>query len=169
MLHLNVMDGEKKLRDYATLIKETQYHPVSDQITHIDFIRISLDEEIEVNVPVVARGDAIGVKDGGSLDHHLWELNITCLPMKIPKNLEADVTELKIGDAVYVKDIVLPEGVTTDHDPEDIIISVVPPMKEEEEASAEEGDASEEPEVTKEKPKEAALGDAPAAKEKKEG
>jgi len=171
VLHLNVMEGEKKLLDYATLIKETQHNPVTDQITHIDFVRISLDEEIEVKVPIVARGDAIGVKEGGSLDHHLWEIDITCLPMNIPKNLEVDVTELKIGDAIHVKDIVLPQGIVTEHDPDDIVISVVPPMKEEAETPAEEGDASAEPEVTKEKPKEeSSKGEAGSkAQEKKEG
>ena len=151
VFHLNVMEGEKKLRDYAVIVKEEQHAPVSDKLQHIDFHRISLTEELEVKVPIVTKGEAVGVKnDGGSLDHTVWELDIVCLPTNIPEKISIDVTELGIGDAIHVKDIVLPEGVKTNHDPEAILVSVVPPMKEVE-VPAEGEEDSIEPEVTKEK------------------
>ncbi|MBU4333873.1 MAG: 50S ribosomal protein L25, partial [Candidatus Omnitrophica bacterium] len=113
--------------------------------------RISLTEVIEVTVPIEAKGEADGVKnDGGSLDHAMWELDIICLPMNIPEKIQIDVTSLKIGDAIHVKDIVLPEGVTTEHDLESIVLAVLPPMKEEDETEGEES-VSLEPEVIKEK------------------
>ena len=151
VFHLNVMEGEKKLRDYAVIVKEEQHAPVSDKLQHIDFHRISLTEELEVKIPIVTKGEAAGVKnDGGSLDHTVWELDVVCLPTNIPEKISIDVTELGIGDAIHVKDIVLPEGVKTEHDPEAILVSVVPPMKEVE-APAEGEEENIEPEVIKEK------------------
>jgi large subunit ribosomal protein L25 len=155
VFHLNVLDGDKKVRDCAAIIKEEQHDPVSDDLLHVDFHRISLAEEIEVKVPIVAKGEAIGVKKGGgSVDHVMWELDIVCLPRKIPEKIEIDVSALDIGDAVHVKDIILPEGVRTKHNPEAILISVVPPMKEVEISAEEEKGI--EPEVIKEKKKEGA-------------
>jgi len=166
ILHLNVLEGEKKLRDYSVIVTEEQHNPVSEDIMHIDFKRISLKEEIEVKVPVKTLGEPIGVKQGGgSVDHHLWELDVICLPTDMPERIDIDVSELEIGQAVHVKDLPLPEGVKTNHDPEDIVASVVPPMKEEEEVPVEDEDA--EPEVIGEK-KEGKEEEAPAAEEKKE-
>lgn len=150
VFHLNVLEGEKKLRDYSAIVKEEQREPVSDDLLHIDFHRISLTEEIEVKVPINVKGEAVGVKEGGgSVDHAMWELDVVCLPTNIPEKIEIDVTELNIGDAIYVKDIVLPEGVATKHDPEAILVSVVPPMKEVEVPEEEEEEG--EPEVIGEK------------------
>jgi large subunit ribosomal protein L25 len=133
VFHLDVFEGDKKLRDYAAIVKEEQLHPVSDDLVHIDFKRINLKEKIEIKVPILVRGEAIGVKqDGGSVDNPLWELEVFCLPTNIPQNIEVDVSELKIGDAIHVRDLTLPENVITNHDPESIIVSVVPPMREEE-------------------------------------
>ena len=107
LFHLNVLNGEKKVKDYTAIVKEVQYAPVNDSILHIDFYRINLTKEIEVKVKVVTKGDAIGVKaDGGALEHILWELDVICLPTKIPNKIEIDVTSLKIGDAIHVRDIV---------------------------------------------------------------
>lgn len=148
VFHLRVLEGEKKLREYSAIVKEEQHEPVSDDLLHIDFHRISLTEEIEIKAPVSVKGEAIGVKEGGGLlDQVLWELDIVCLPTNIPEKIEVDVSELNIGDAIYVKDIVFPEGVTTKHDPEAILVSVAPPMKEVEVSEEEEG----EPEVIGEK------------------
>lgn len=154
IFRLNVMDGEKKLRDYSVIVKEEQHNPVSDQLVHIDFNRISLTKELEVKVPIETKGDPVGVKrDGGSLEHILWELSVICLPTKIPQKIVVEVGHLAIGDAVHVKDISLPEGVRTKQDPDTILVSVIPPMKEEAMAPAEGGPT--EPEVLKEKKPEA--------------
>jgi large subunit ribosomal protein L25 len=166
LFHLDVMQGDKKLRDYSVIIKEEQHDPVVDNVLHIDFYRISLTEKIEVKVSIETRGEPVGVKkEGGSLEHHLWELDVICLPINIPAHLTVDVTNLAIGDAIHVKDIALPAGVVTEHDPESIVVTVVPPMKEEPEKAEE---APTEPEVIKEKPKEEKeKKDAGAEKEQK--
>ncbi len=154
IFHLNVLDGEKKLRDYSVIVKEEQHDPVSDRLLHIDFNRISLTKELEVKVPIETKGDPVGVKrDGGSLEHILWELSVICLPKKIPQKIVVEVGHLLIGDAIHVKDITLPEGVRTKQDPETILVSVIPPMKETAMAPAEGGPT--EPEVMKEKKPEA--------------
>lgn len=169
IFRLNVFQADKKLRDYAALVKEEQYHPVSDQVIHIDFNRISLTDKISVKVAIVANGEAIGVKrDSGSLEHALWELDIVCLPTQIPHHLEVDVSKLEIGDSIHVKDIILPEGVTTKHDLEAMVMTVVPPMKEE---ALSEAPAAELEVIKEKKDKEPAAADkkdVPAADKKAE-
>ena len=165
IFRLNVMDGENKLRGYSVIVKEEQHDPVSDKLVHIDFNRISLTKELEVKVPVETKGDPVGVKrDGGSLEHILWELPVICLPTKIPQKIVVEVGHLEIGDAIHVKDITLPEGVRTKQDPDTILVSVIPPMKEEAMAPAEGGPT--EPEVLKEEKPEA--GEAKEGEGKKE-
>jgi large subunit ribosomal protein L25 len=152
ILHLNILEGEAKFKDYPVLVKDIQYDPVTDEIRHIDFIRISLTEKVEVKVPLHLKGDAIGVKEGGSLEHHLWEIDVVCLPTQIPTQINIDVSTLKMHDVIHVKDIVFPADVHTDHDPEAAVVSVVPATREVEEEGTEEPSA--EPEVIKEKKKE---------------
>lgn len=168
IFHLNIMEGEKKLKDYSAMIKEVQHHPVTDSTIHIDFGRISLTQEITVKVPIVARGESIGVKqDGGALDHIIWELEVICLPTKIPQQIEVEVSHLKTHDVILVKELKLPEGVKTRQNPESIVFSVSAPMKEiTPEADVAAGPA--EPEVTKEKKEEVKTGVA-AEKPKAEG
>lgn len=140
VFHLNVMEGDKKLRDYSAIVKEEQHEPVSFKLLHLDFLEISLTEEIEVNVAVEPRGEAVGVKQGGgSIDQPMWELDVICLPTNIPEKLEVQIDHLEIGDAIHVKDIKLPAGVRTEHDPEATVLACVPPMKEEEMEAAVEG------------------------------
>lgn len=122
------------------LIKEVQYDPVRGDIIHVDFNEISLTKAIKVNITVVAKGEPAGVKqEGGSLEHNLWEVEIECLPTSIPENIEVDVSGLKLGDAVHVKDLIVPAGVKILNDPEAAVLSVAAPMKEEAPVEAVEG------------------------------
>lgn len=158
IFHLNVFDGQKKLKDLPALVNEEQHNPVTDTVLHVDFKQISLKEKIKIKVPISAKGEPIGVKrDNGSLDHVMWELEVTCLPTQIPQNIEVEVSHLAIGDNIYVKDLVLPDGVSTKADPEGIVFHVVPPMKEI--LPEEPGTAKAEPEVIKEKKPEAGEGE----------
>ncbi len=151
--HINVLDEGKKVADFPAIIKDIQLHPVSDEVIHLDFNRISLDKEIEINIKVITKGEAIGVKrDGGTLDHLMWELDIICLPTNIPHHIEADITNLGIHDSIHVKDLVLPKGVRTKHDPDAVVVTVAGSMREE--TAAAETEAPVELEVLKEKKKE---------------
>ena len=157
--HLNLVDEDKKISDFPAVIKDIQLHPVTDEVIHIDFNRISLDKEIEIKVKVLSKGDAVGVKrDGGTLEHLMWDLDVICLPTNIPHHLEADVTNLGVHDSIYVKDLVLPPGVHTKHDPQSVVITIAGSIREEVAVPVVEGEeaaaAGSEPEVLKEKKKE---------------
>ncbi|MFC1658474.1 50S ribosomal protein L25 [Candidatus Omnitrophota bacterium] len=151
------------------LVKDVQYDPVKEDIIHIDFQEISLTSKIKVNVGIVAKGEAIGAKqDNGALNHILWELELECLPTQIPEEIKVDVSQLKIGDVIHVRDLSLPEGVRAINDPESLVFSLEPPIKEEEiVAPAAEGEEAAEPEVIKEK-KEVPEEGKPEKEEKKE-
>ena len=166
IITLKIKD-DKKAKGRPCLIKEIQYDPVHEDIIHVDFNEISLTEAIKVNVPIEAKGEPVGVKqEGGSLEHVIWEIEVECLPTNIPKNIEVDVTALKMGDAIHVKDIVFPSGVKPLHDPAAIVLHVTAPMKEEVPVEAVEGELKQEPEVIKEKKEVPAEGEAAEAKDK---
>ncbi len=152
IIKLSIANEDKKSREVPVIIKEMQHDPVSDELMHIDFNQISLTKEIKVKVPIVAKGEAIGVKqDGGSLAHLLWDLEIECLPAQIPAHIEVDVSNLKINDSIHIKDLIMPAGIKVLHDLDLVVLSVAPPVKEvvTEEAAVE--GAAAEPEVIKEK------------------
>jgi large subunit ribosomal protein L25 len=151
IINLKIKD-DKKAKGRPCLVKEIQYDPVREDIIHVDFNEISLTETIKVNVPVQTKGEAIGVKqEGGSLEHLLWEVEVECLPTNIPKDIQVDITALKMGDAIHIKDIVFPEGVKPLNDPAAVVLHVVAPMKEELPAEGAEAEVAKEPEVIKEK------------------
>jgi len=128
---LNIEGGEGKAKDMTVLIKEIQREPIRELILHVDFNEISLTETLKVNVPLAAHGEPVGVKaDGGTLEHVMWELQVECLPTNIPEKIEVEVSGLKIGDSIYVKDIAAPEGVKILTDPELIAMIVKPPKVE---------------------------------------
>ena len=168
IINLNIKD-DKKHKSRPCLIKEIQHDPVHGDIVHVDFNQISLTKEIKVNVPIIAKGEAVGVKlEGGSLEHVLWEIEIECLPVNIPKDIEVDVSSLKLGESIHIRDIIVPSGVKIVNDPGAIIISVAAPMKEEAPVETVEGEEKQEPEVIKEKKEVPAEGEVPEAKEGKE-
>jgi large subunit ribosomal protein L25 len=144
--------GDNKHKAQPCLIKEIQYDPVKGNIIHVDFNEISLTKAIKVNVPVVSKGEPVGVKqEGGSLERILWEVEIECLPTDIPKEIAVDVSQLKIGDDIHIKDITFPSNIKVLTDIEAIVFSVAAPIKEEVAATPVEGEVQQEPEVIKEK------------------
>ena len=158
--------GGDNVKDKTVLIKEIQRDPIKADMLHVDFAEISLTEVLKVNVPVVSRGEPVGVKiDGGVLDHVIWELQVECLPTAIPEKIETDVANLKIGDAIYVKDLKVPEGVKVLNDADLIVMIVKPPKIEAVKVEVTE-EASTEPElIRKKKEEEAAEEAAPGDKE----
>lgn len=124
----------------TALVKELQYHPVTDEIIHVDFYEISMEREVEVEVPVEIVGKAKGVELGGHLQQLLQTITVACLPGLIPDKIEVDVTELGLGDVLRVKDLTPPEGVRYLDDPEEPIVTILAP----EEEAAEEGEEAEE-------------------------
>ena len=168
VINVRIKD-DKNHKSRPCIIREIQHDPVHGDIMHVDFNQISLTKKIKVNVPVVTKGEPVGVKlEGGSLEHMLWEIEVECLPTNIPQEIEIDVSTLKLGDSVHIKDIAVPPGAEILNDPEAIILSVAAPMKEEALTEPVEGEGSQEPEVIKEKKEVAAEGKEPEEKENKE-
>jgi large subunit ribosomal protein L25 len=161
---LNV-EGEKA-EQYA-ILKDRQKDPISQDLMHIDFQRISMQEAIEVSVAFKIIGEAPGVKAGGVLELVLHEVKISCLPKDMPQNIEVNVGALEIGNSVHIKDLVLPKGVKVLADAENIVLHVASPTKLEEKPATEEAAASAEPEVIS-KGKKDEEGEASAEKPKKE-
>jgi large subunit ribosomal protein L25 len=160
---------DKRQKARSCLIKEIQYDPVHGGIVHVDFNEILLTKAIKVNVPVVAKGEPQGVKqEGGSLEHILWEIEVECLPTDIPKEIEVDVSQLKIGDSIFVKDISLSKEVKILNNPAAVVLSVTAPMKVEVPVAPVEGEVPTEPEVIKEKKEVPAEGEETEGKESKE-
>lgn len=112
------------------VIKEMQFDNIYNKIRHIDFLEISMDKKIEIHVPLEFTGTAIGVKDqGGMLDIPIREILVECLPMDMPHKIEVDISDLRLGQAIHVKDIPLAEGVNAQDDPLKVVTSVVAKIK----------------------------------------
>jgi len=171
---VDLIVGDKGKKPKPVMIKEVQYHPIRNEVLHVDFNEISLTKEIKVNIPVVTKGKADAVtREEGTVEHIMWEIEIECLPTEIPEKIEVDISELKIGDKIFVKDLAIPSEIKVLSDPELIVLSGEPPHKLEEvvEPTAE-GEEATEPEVIskgkKEEEGEAAEEAAPPKEEKKE-
>lgn len=148
------------------LVQEVQHAPLGGAILHIDFHAISMDEVIEADVPLEPTGIANGVKNmGGLLEHNLRSLAIECLPRDLPDLITVDVSALNIGDAIHVREIQLPPGVTTRVQPDLTAFSVLAPTVEEEPVAAA-AEAPTGPEVIREKKEDPEAAAASAAKEK---
>lgn len=144
------------------IIRDLQFDPVSERLLHVDLQEVTADRAITVRVAVRPVGEAAGVKDQkGILNLVLHELDISCLPTRIPERIDADVTALMIGDVLTVADLQAPEGVRILNDPGQAVVTVAPPMAEEVVAPVAPAAATTaEPEVlTERKPKEEEAAD----------
>ena len=111
----------------TVMLKELQADPIKPVYYHADFYEISMDKELTLNVPVHLVGTPAGASKGGILQHVKRDLSVACLPGNLVEFLEVDVTALDIGDAVHVKDLVLPAGMKTAEDAETTIAVVTAP------------------------------------------
>ena len=112
---------------FLTMPREVQRDIVRGTLLHVDFLRIRRDVAIQVDVPVQLVGESVGVKEGGVVEHHLWELRIECLPTQVPESIEADISALAINDSLHVADLTIPQHLTVLTPLEEALVSVVPP------------------------------------------
>jgi large subunit ribosomal protein L25 len=137
--------------EWLAMPRDVQRDNIRDLLIHVDFLRIARDERITVEVPVHIVGDSHGVREGGVVEHHLWNLQLECLPQDVPTAVEADITPLGIGESLKVEDLAVPPDCTILTSTDEIVVSVVTPqilrVEEEEEvaagAEAAEGEAAE--------------------------
>ncbi|ADO77874.1 50S ribosomal protein L25/general stress protein Ctc [Halanaerobium praevalens] len=158
--------GEDGGEDEATvIIKDYQKDVIKQNLLHVDFQFISMDEKITVSVPMRLEGDALGVRNGGVLQHLLREIEIDALPAEIPEEITIDISELEVGESLAVADLELSEGLDLVTESDEVIVTVVTPtelVEEDEETEAEDeflepeviGEDDEEEEEVEEEPAE---------------
>jgi large subunit ribosomal protein L25 len=113
------------------LFKSVQYHPVTEEVLHVDLYGVRMDQAITIKVSLLLTGNAIGVKDeGGILNQPLNEIEIQCLPSDIPDSFVLDITDLGIGDSLNASDIELDEKISLITNKDAVAVSVTQPMKE---------------------------------------
>ena len=121
-------DGESQY----TMLKQVQYHPVTDEVIHIDLMRVRRSEKMTISVPVVLVGDAIGVKEGGVLSQSLTQVEISCYPTDVPEQIDLKIDDLEINAALNVGDIDTgSEDIELISDASLNIVSITPPASEE--------------------------------------
>ncbi|HXX58950.1 MAG TPA: 50S ribosomal protein L25 [Thermodesulfovibrionales bacterium] len=158
IVNLQFSGGENRL----ALMKDYQVDPLKGELLHTDFFEVSLSEELVVTVHVTTTGEPIGVKrDGGLLQFGIREIEIQCLPDKIPGHVELDVSGLETGKSIHVGDLALGEGIKILSDPGGLIAIVTAPVVEEVAAApaAAPAEGAAEPEIIKKGKKEEAPGE----------
>ncbi|HSJ02795.1 MAG: 50S ribosomal protein L25 [Verrucomicrobium sp.] len=144
------IDGEAQ--DSLALVQEVQHDYLRGGILHIDFHAVAADEDIHASVPVILSGIEVAEKKGGKLEFVLHSLEVHCLPKDLPETLALDVAYLNVGEAVHIRELTLPEGVST-HLDGDVVVAILKEPLVVEEVAAPATDA-----------KAPAKGKAPAAK-----
>ena len=137
----------------VVLVRDVQWDHLGKEIIHLDFARVSADESIETDVRLDIRGTAPGVAEGGVLEVIVHELRVTCRANAIPDSIKVDVSNLHLDQELKVKDLVLPDGVKVDAEP-DLLLVHVSSRAQAEETAAVEGESVTQPEVIKPERKE---------------
>lgn len=127
LITLKVKGGGER----QVLLKDFQQDPVSRSILHVDFVEVRENEQVKVKVPVVLVGKAAGQAEGGILNQVRRDIEVYALPSAIPEKIEADVTNLKIAQALHINDVKLPAGVNIKSNVNYTIAVVSVPEKEE--------------------------------------
>ena len=120
------------------ILREVQFHPVTDRVSHIDLVALHAGEKIRVDIPVNLVGTAAGVKDGGIIDFILHKLTIECLPDAIPAHIDVDISDLRIGHSIHVTELPAHPSYTVSADDTAVIVACTPPKT----AEAAEADAT---------------------------
>uniref|UniRef100_A0A7C3ML28 Large ribosomal subunit protein bL25 n=1 Tax=Dictyoglomus thermophilum TaxID=14 RepID=A0A7C3ML28_DICTH len=137
ILKIIVEDGNNSVTETA-LLQDIQIDPLTDEPIHVDFHAVTLEEVVDVYVPVVLKGEPKGVKQGGLLQHGVEEILVRALPLDIPTNIEVDISDLDIGDAITVRDLNIPDKIKVLTPLDDVIVAIVTPQRYTEETTVSE-------------------------------
>jgi large subunit ribosomal protein L25 len=124
------LSDDKKVHQRPVMIKNVQKAPVSDKVLHVDFLQVSMERVVQVEVPVHLSGAPVGVVKGGVIEQHLRSVMIESLPGQIPERIDIDISNLDIGDSIHISEISLPGVKLLDH-ADVAIVGVTPPEAEE--------------------------------------
>ena len=123
-IKLIIDDGGSKKTEKLSLIKELQVQPLTGKLYHADFYEVDVKRKITMDVSLRFIGKAIGVENGGELQHIKRQVKISCLPLDLPDHIDADVTNLGIGDSLKIRDLNVAEGITLLDRPDTSIAAV---------------------------------------------
>lgn len=123
-IKLIIDDGGSKKTEKLSLIKELQVQPLTGKLYHADFYEVDVKRKITMDVSLRFIGKAIGVENGGELQHIKRQVKISCLPLDLPDHIDADVTNLEIGDSLKIRDLNVAEGITLLDRPDTSIAAV---------------------------------------------
>ena len=144
IITLEITD-QKTDKQHNVIIKDSQWDLITGDLQHLDFYAVTRGETVTTTVPISFVGKSQGEKIGGIVEHLVRELDLECLPKDLPSIIEVDITPLGLGDSLSVGDIKVPSGIKVLTHPQEVVVSVVSPAKEE--VKVEEKEAVEEVEV----------------------
>jgi large subunit ribosomal protein L25 len=124
------LHGDSDVENRPVMVKEIQRECLGEKILHIDFLQVSMERTIEVEIPIHLKGKAKGEVEGGIVEMHLRSMKVECLPTEIPEEIAIDISELEIGDSLHVHQISIP-GVKLLEGADVAIITIIPPAVEE--------------------------------------
>lgn len=135
------IDGDKAL----AVIKDLQRHPVRRDVIHVDFMRVTEDQTIDVDVPVILEGEARNVTMyDGMIDQSMYSMTVSVKPAEVPEQIVVDVTDLELGETIKVSDVTLPAGAVSAMDPDETVaIALITRSTREAIRRAEQGEAAE--------------------------
>lgn len=134
LIDLAIGNGDR--RPETVIVKELQRDIFRRDITHVDFYAIDLTRPLEASVPITFIGQPAGIADGGVFEVHLREVVVKCLPTQIPDHIDVNINALGVGDAIHVRDLLLPAETTAVTPPEEVVATVVVPKVVEEVTTA---------------------------------
>lgn len=144
IITLEITD-QKTDKQHNVIIKDSQWDLIKGDLQHLDFYAVTRGETVTTTVPISFVGKSQGEKIGGIVEHLVRELDLECLPKDLPSIIEVDITPLGLGDSLSVGDVKVPSGIKVLTHPQEVVVSVVLPAKEE--VKVEEKEAVEEVEV----------------------
>jgi large subunit ribosomal protein L25 len=128
--HTRVVDLQVDGKPEKALIREVQWDHLGHDVLHVDFARVAADERIQIDVRIELRGIAPGATGGGVLDQPLHSLKVECPAISVPESIRVNIGELQVDQAIHVRDLHLPPGVTVLNDPDAIVVHVTAPVAE---------------------------------------
>ena len=139
-----IYEVELKGESQYVMVKAVQYHPVTDEILHLDFMRVRRSEKMTISVPLVLVGKPIGVTEGGILSQVLNQIEISCFPTNVPEQIEVNIDEMELNSSISIADVSYDDDEVEIISAEDInVASIAAPAAEEEITEADADDVAE--------------------------
>jgi large subunit ribosomal protein L25 len=133
----NIFTLKVEGKDQDVIPYHIQFHAITKRILHVDFKTVTKDEKVRIRLKVEIKGTSVGIKQGGSLEKKIEYIWVKILPFDIPDSIVLDITPLKIGESVFVKDLNLPAGTDViNFTPDQKVVFIKGAVAEEEEEDA---------------------------------